>query len=312
MGWATIGAIAVFLAVGATATVHAAPPLSPGTYRCSAYNISGIGGSCRNTPPLALNRDGTYRFSSTRGHWNTKGGKLHLSGSRLWGAGKILGADTVRFAYDYRGWHHVVTWVRRGNAATDTGSGGSPSKRYVGVSLTLKFDRSVGGVDGFVIVPAASARSYTRNAPLPKGAVEGLAWETGATAVSLATSRSNQLLSGRRYVVFLCWPAETIPVAVLDLPSQERDYTATLEATLNRAAVLRRLGARETAEHPPPAEPDTPPSPAPHSSVHSRPHSALSPAPANAGGSPSAGAPASPPRKCNPLIPQYSQPGCVE
>jgi hypothetical protein len=103
---------------------------------------------------------------------------------------------------------------------------------YVGVSLTLQVGSPIGGMTSFVIVPAEAARTYTHNGPLPEGAVMELAWNTGPQTVQLGTSRQNKLLSGRRYVVFLSWPAETVPVAVLDLPPVDHDFTATLPAAL--------------------------------------------------------------------------------
>lgn len=109
------------------------------------------------------------------------------------------------------------------------------------MSLVLEFDMPVGGVSGFTIVPAEAAASYTHNAPLPEGAVQGVAMETRPTTVALGTNRYNKLRSGRQYVVFLSWPAETIAVAVLDLPSVNSDYTTTLHATLDGASVLRRV-----------------------------------------------------------------------
>lgn len=213
--------------------------LQPGTYRCASYNVSGGGGSCRTFQPLVLSADGTYRHSSTRGRWRVQGARLLLSESTLWGPGEVIGNDTIRFEYDYRGWRHIVTWIceecSAGSAGREAaeGSGGSPPAGHVGVTLTLEFDQPIGGVSGFVIVPAESAGRYTHNAPLPQGAIQGLAWETGPNLVHLATNRYNKLVTGRRYVVFLSWPRETLPVAMLDLPLMERDYTATLRARLN-------------------------------------------------------------------------------
>jgi len=224
--------------------------LAPGSYRCASYNVSGGGGSCHNMPRLVLNPDGSYQFSSTRGRWSIQHGKLVLSESRLWGAGEILGHDTIRFEYDYRSWRHVVTWICQACARAEADGAGSAAGRGsvaggsdVGLSLTLEFDQAIGGVSGFVIVPAAHARGYTHNAPLPKGAVQGLVRETSATAVALATNKDNKLRSGRRYVVFLSWPRETIPVAILDVPPVNKDYSARLRATLDGAGVIRRLGA---------------------------------------------------------------------
>jgi hypothetical protein len=213
--------------------------LQPGTYRCASYNVSGGGGSCRTFQQLVLNPDGTYLYSSTQGQWRVQAGRLLLSASTLWGTGEVLGDDAVRFKYDYRGWRHVVTWTCQTCAAGGvtrpaTGRLDAPQAGgSVGVTLSLKFDQSVGGVSGFVIVPAESAGGYTHNAPLPQGAVQGLAWETSPNIVQIATSRANKLMTGRRYVVFLAWPRETLPVAILDLPATDRDYTATLPAQLN-------------------------------------------------------------------------------
>ena len=216
--------------------------LSPGTYRCSSYNVSGAGGSCRNMQPLVLHPDGSYQHSSTRGRWSVRNNSLMLSKSDLWGAGRIVGSDTIHFEYDYRGLRHAVTWVcQECGAAQAKITGATAAGTQVGVSVALEFDASIGGVGGFPIVPAEAAAGYRHNAPLPEGAVQGLARETGPTTVELGTNRYNKLRSGRRYVVFLSWPAETIAVAVLDLPAVNTDYTTRLRATLDGASVLRRL-----------------------------------------------------------------------
>ncbi|MBM4197770.1 MAG: hypothetical protein FJ197_11890 [Gammaproteobacteria bacterium] len=228
--------------------------LVPGTYRCMSYNVSGGGGSCANSPRLVLNADGTYQYSSTKGTWTIDNGRLLLSASQVWGPGAIVGRDSVRFEYDLRGWHHVVTWVCQGCTGapvspgiTEPGAGTAPpsgrgNAAMVGVTLDLRFTQSIGGVSGFTIVPAEAARAYRHNDPIPSGAVTGLAYETGDTSVRLATNRSNTLTVGRQYVVFLSWPRETIPVAILDLPVESEDYAGTLNATLNGASVLARIG----------------------------------------------------------------------
>ncbi len=222
-----------------------------GTYRCASYNVSGGGGSCRHMPRLTLHADGSYQYSSTRGRWRVEDGKLLLSESKLWGAGTILGRDTIRFEYDYRGWRHVVTWTCQpcgstasGGAAVRATPGNAAASPSVGVSLTLRFDQAIGGVSTFTIVPAESVQGYGHNTPLPENAVQGLARETGATTVALGTNVNNKLPSGRRYVVFLSWPRETIPVAILDLPATNQDYVGTLAATLDGASVLARLSER--------------------------------------------------------------------
>lgn len=303
IGRACMQAVILFSLGGLAATVHAAPDLIPGTYRCSAYNVSGGGGSCRNMQPLQLRADGSYQHSSTRGHWRSEEGKLLLSESRLWGPGEITGSDTVRFEYDYRGWRHTVTWVCRDCASASAASTTGPSTRggLVGVSLTLEFGEPIGGVSGFSIVPAEAARHYSHHAPLPKGAVQGVAWEVSSTAVALATNRNNQLMSGRRYVVFLAWPRETIAVALLDLPPTDEDYAATLPATLDGAGVSAQLGGGSSSTSEPPgysAPTPTLPPPVPSSDANS--------------GRQEIGNDGKEAAKCNPQVPRYSQPGCIE
>ncbi|MBA4368123.1 MAG: hypothetical protein C0403_10860 [Desulfobacterium sp.] len=239
------------LAVTASGAEAQSGGLIAGTYRCSSYNVSGGGGSCRTMQPLLLDPDGTYQYSSTRGHWSIQNGKLFLSDSKLWGDGAILGNDTIRFEYDYRGLRHVVTWICREYARADSkdvapvkARAAAPEVAYVGVSLTLEFGTAVGGLSNFTIVPVEFAVSYTHNVPLPAGAVQGIAWETSSTTVALATNQNNKLMSGKRYVVFLSWPRETIPVTILDLPSTNKDYQATLKATLDGAGVLAQIDQR--------------------------------------------------------------------
>lgn len=242
MAMGTLVAVTVSDASGETGKV------AQGTYRCSSYNVSGAGGSCAKMQPLVLNADGGYRYSSTHGRWSVRDGRIFLSESGFWGPGKIVGNDTIRFEYDYRGLRHVVTWGCQGcDSAGTKGTGRStgamtPAGAYVGVSLALEFDTSVGGVATFTIVPAEAAASYSHNALLPEGAVQGLARETGRTTVALATNRYNNLRSGKQYVVFLSWPSETVAVALLELPPVTSDYTATLRATLDGAAVLGGVG----------------------------------------------------------------------
>lgn len=242
---AVLGIVALGPAVVSAA---GADPAMAGTYRCASYNVSGGGGSCRNIPRLTLNADGSYQYSTTRGRWTMENGKLLLSESKLWGPATVLGRDTIRFEYDHRGWRHVVTWTcqdcgsmaarrdRRAESSTP-----KTGETFIGVSLTLHFDGAIGGVSGFTIVPAEAARRYGHNAPLPENAVQGLAWETSATSVALATGAKSKLLGGKRYVVFLSWPRETIPVAILDLPAVNEDYSGTLKATLQGDAVLASL-----------------------------------------------------------------------
>lgn len=262
--WPCIPAIILGFYGGFATMAEAASNLLSGSYRCSAYNVSGGGGSCRNMPPLELRADGSYQYSSSRGLWSINGGKLLLSEAQTWGLGEIVGSNSVRFEYDYRGWRHTVTWVCQECAATSQGGVNSSNGAYAGVSLTLQFSQQVGGVSGFTIVPAESARNYTHNAPLPVGAVQGGAWELSPTTVGMATNRNNKLMSGRRYVIFLVWPRESIPVAMIELPRTDRDYMVTLPATLDGAAVLGQIHGGSVSIPPPGQFPyETPQEPSP-------------------------------------------------
>lgn len=113
-------------------------------------------------------------------------------------------------------------------------------------------DESIGGVSGFEIVPIESANTYHHNGPLPQGAVQGLAWTTGSNAVQLATNRNNKLATGHRHIVFLEWSAETVPVAVLDLPSTDHDYEAALPARLHMTIPSASQAAPSASQPAPP------------------------------------------------------------
>ena len=123
--------------------------------------------------------------------------------------------------------------------------GGRPSSgAEIGVMLTLRFAdaSSIGGPIGHIIVPAEAARQYRHNGPTPPGSVTGGVWRTAPNAVTLNTTRDSRLASGRRYIVFLMFIGESVPVAILDLPSIATDYTATLDATTDGASVLAGAG----------------------------------------------------------------------
>ena len=107
----TAPTVEVALAEAASTT----PDLSTlaGTYRCRSYNVGGAGGRPPvGTPPLVLNANGTYSMSSEHGTYTVKGDTLVLSQSKIRGAGKLNGNQVV-FEYDFKGLHHVVTYVKQ-------------------------------------------------------------------------------------------------------------------------------------------------------------------------------------------------------
>lgn len=96
-------------------TARVAPDASSvaGTYRCRSYNVGGAGGRPPvGTPPLVLNADGSYSISSEHGTYTVEGDTLVLSQSKIRGPGKLSGNQVV-FEYDYKGLHHVVTYLKQ-------------------------------------------------------------------------------------------------------------------------------------------------------------------------------------------------------
>lgn len=97
------------------------------------------------------------------------------------------------------------------------------------------------GFTGYLIIPAEYARSYVHNDPLPPGSLQGVAWDGTETHVVLVTNRFVGLVPGHRYVIFLMFTAETVPVAVLDGPPAGSDDLLLLDATMDAARVWARL-----------------------------------------------------------------------
>src|SRR3989338_11574468 len=86
-----------------------------GNYRCWMFNVSGAGKRC-TSPALVLKENGKYMMGSEKGSWKYEGGALILSESKIRGPGKVqVGGNGMRviFEYSYRGWSHVVTYLRQ-------------------------------------------------------------------------------------------------------------------------------------------------------------------------------------------------------
>src|SRR3989338_5583718 len=95
-------------------TLRAADKVMTGTYRCWMFNVSGAGKRC-TSPALVLKENGRYTMGSEKGTWKYDG-EFILSESKIRGPGKVqVGANGMRviFEYSYRGWDHVVTYLRQ-------------------------------------------------------------------------------------------------------------------------------------------------------------------------------------------------------
>jgi len=193
----------------------------------------------RTVDPLSYGVNGSYAYMANR-----TGNAAYRAGIK-YAIGKPEGGTSLLRLHRQG---LIGAWSSGGAWNSGTIIGGLKPLIDDKFDLMIGFDRAIGGVSSFVIVPVEHARGYTHNASLPPGAVQGLARETGPTTVALTTNRDNRLVNGRRYVVFLSWPRESIPVAVLDLPAAAGDYSATLAATLDGAGVLARSARQGSSE----------------------------------------------------------------
>lgn len=103
-----IAGLALLFAGVAASSAYA---ILPGTYRCRQYNVSGGGGSCRLASPIVLKADGTYQESTTAGTYEVRGDRIVFSASTIRGPGLVVGENMIRFEYDYKGFHHDVTYL---------------------------------------------------------------------------------------------------------------------------------------------------------------------------------------------------------
>ena len=248
-----------------------------GTYRCVSYNVGGGGGSCRNTPPLVLQSDGSYQMSGERGHYSVRGGLLHLDQSKLRGDGRIQGNQIV-FQYQYRGLAQVVTYQRQGgNVMAASAVRAEQAHASVPVDLTIIFRQRDGWIDwvnSAKLIPRAAGGA-------PK--YEELARTDGRLTVKVSFPKGVQ--TGIVYDLQLGTGRVDYTVAQIDL----RQATGPVQKTLYLDV--------------PTPNPVKPPAPNPGPNPAPKPGPAPAPAPAPIGGH---GVP------CNPNQPHYTQPGCVE
>lgn len=214
----------------------AASALQFGSYRCWSYNVSGGGGSCRLAPPIMIRADGTYQESSTSGTYRIDGNRIYLSRSTVRGPGVIAGENQITFDYDYRGWHHTVTYL-----CQDCGAESAPAKSKtaagttVWVAVRLSFDRSDGYLDwanSAHLVPAAQAAQFAASSAStpPSGSSTGSAYAEDRQTVVANFRRAE---GGQDYVVFLDSGRQRIPVASIHVPATPAEQTLNVKASLD-------------------------------------------------------------------------------
>lgn len=82
-----------------------------GTYRCWSFNVGGVGSKC-TSPPIVLNTNGTYSMSSEKGTYKITGDQIILSESKIRGPGTFKeGRKQIVFNYTYNGNATTVTYM---------------------------------------------------------------------------------------------------------------------------------------------------------------------------------------------------------
>ncbi len=223
-----------------------AAALQFGSYRCWSYNVSGGGASCRLTPPIVINPDGSYQESSTQGTYKVSGNRIHFSESTVRGPGEITGQNQIIFEYEYRQWRHTVTYLCQDcnsqslptpdvkHGASGAAAAGAPPVR---AEVRLQFARAdgfLGWVNLAYLIPrehaAAFAASPLRTSSPPPGAVEGSAGRSDPQTVSTLFKRARVEVD---YVVFLQSHSQRIAVASLRLPKAPASQPLTVSASFD-------------------------------------------------------------------------------
>jgi hypothetical protein len=213
----------------------AASAVQFGSYRCWSYNVSGGGGSCRLAAPITIRADGTYQESSTSGTYRVDGNRIYFSKSTIRGPGVISGGNQITFDYDYRGWHHTVTYLCQDCSAASGAAKPSAAGAMVWVAVRLNFDRSDGYLDwanSAHLVPAAQAAQFaasTASTP-PPGSSTGSAYAEDRQTV---VANFRRAAGGQDYVVFLDSGRQRIPVASVHVPATPAEQTLNVNASLD-------------------------------------------------------------------------------
>lgn len=217
-------------------TPAAASALQFGSYRCWSYNASGGGGNCRLAAPIVIRADGTYQESSAAGTYRIAGKRIHFSQSTVRGPGVIAGENKITFDYDYRGWHHTVTYLCQDCGAASGAASPTAAGAAVWVAVRLKFDRADGYLDwanSAHLVPAAQAAQFAASsATPPPGSATGSAYADGKQTV---VANFRKAAGGQGYIVFLDSGRQRIPVASVYLPAAPAEQTLSVNAKLKFA-----------------------------------------------------------------------------
>lgn len=286
----------VALSVTTALRSEAATPQSlAGAFQCWKFNvgmstITQVGQSVTRctSPDLLLAADGTYTLGSEKGRFTISGGKLFLSASQFRGAGTLLEQDIqIYFSYEHNGKHYDVTYLKRDAGGTESIPGTTESAsawNLITIDLTLIFppdDKSATWINTVTLLTQSGDFG-----------AEALAVSDGASTVK---AYFRAVRPGKTYSINVGSGFDTREVGTLDLtrttgrivrtinvsPVPEQTVTEKKEKSITKKAprTKRKSKSKRRPVSPPPITTDAP-----------KPK----------------GLP------CNPLIPRYQQPGCVE
>lgn len=252
------------------------------TYRCWSFNVDGIGGKC-TSPPLILKKNGTYQMSKEKGTYKIAGNTIGLSKSKFRGPGKIVEGVQIWFEYKYKGKQYAVSYLRHGDAPGESSGGATAIKP----ELTITFDKSNSGI---LSINSVQLR--------PKG------WDGKIVYDAIAYENTTQSLKAyfKKGI-----PAQQYDVYVGSGGAPELVGQVDLRGL--KGEVQRKVSAKLSSYDVPVAPPAPPVSPPPQDVPVAPPNPVIPP-------------PVPPPQQsppppvnttpCNPNIPRYAQPGCVE
>ena len=194
-----------------------------GSYRCYSANAGNVASNCRLFTPILLQADGTYSVSSEKGTYRVKGDTITLSASKLRGVGKMVDGTKLRFEYDYKGLHQVVTYLRDNVPEKKIPKKGSTKVEHaVEVELAIVFPEGY-GVDYFNVVelvPPADSKLPT---------YQSITYASDKRTLKVYYSPTKGVTSGYLYTVYASTGNDRVKVGTLDLRAVTKNsYTAKI------------------------------------------------------------------------------------
>ncbi|MBI4235496.1 hypothetical protein HY604_04320 [Candidatus Peregrinibacteria bacterium] len=286
-----------------------------GTYRCWSFNVNGIGSKC-TSPPIVLNTNGTYSMSSEKGTYKISGETITLSESKIRGPGTFKeGRKQIVFNYTYNGSPTTVTYMNYDDKGEIKGD-------VVSVKLTLIFPENDDR--------AKWLSSITLNGSTPTEVYDALAQNDGKQTIvaeyrTVETGKKYQITAGAGSILGEIDLTNakghtelTVYVDGAEIAKEESLTEKKVEEPAPKPKPKPKPKPAPTPQPTPAPEPAPAPTPEPEPTPEPKPYIAPQPQPdpkpyvapeseqQPEESSPYAGKP------CDPNIPHYSQPGCID